>query len=61
MGVTEFQSYFMQIIGHNSVIVIHQIPTKLGTAIEPFKCAKFQPLIEVLIFGFCEVCKIKKK
>ena len=34
-----------QIISHNSVN-IHRIPTKVGTEIrlnKPFKCAKFQP------------------
>ena len=45
MGVTYLRSYFMQIIGHNSVNV-QRIPTKLNTEIrlnEPLQCAKFQP------------------
>ena len=45
VGVTDFQPYFTQIVGH-SFMTVHRIPTKLGTEIrlnEPFKCAKFQP------------------
>ena len=48
MGVTDLRPYFTQIIGHNSVNV-HRIPTKLGTEIrlnEPFKCAKFQRILQ---------------
>ena len=44
MGMTEVRSYFMRIIGHNSVIV-YRISIKLGTEIcvnEPLKCAKLQ-------------------
>ena len=43
MGLADLRSYFMQIIGHNSVNV-HRISTKVGTEIhhnEPFKCTKF--------------------
>ena len=44
VGVTDLRSFFMQIIGHNSVNVL-RIPTKGGTEVRlnvPFKCAKFQ-------------------
>ena len=45
MGMTDLQTYFTQIIAHNSMN-IHRIPTNAGTEIrlnEPFKYTNFHP------------------
>ena len=63
MGMTEVQSYFTQIIGHNSMIV-NWIPTKLVTEIsvnQSFRHAKLQLDHSTCLYFMADFAKFRKE